>query len=226
MSLSRLAPLILPLVAALAACGHIPVSTLWALRDFDAATVDPSALRAAIRLPEALEPRPRGVTLTVGWWRDGEENRKHETKFALMETMAPEDVAPLAGERKAGTRLHAYRVDPADYAQIRALQQQFIAEKSRDPGKTHGSFGVGADACRRGELADGPLLTTSYLRARPFGDYLTLLKDVDLRTAVTTDKPLDALLPPCEKIAARAEPIAGTRREREPAINAENAAGR
>lgn len=207
--MSRL--IIAPLVASLAACSHMPVSTMWALRSFDAATVDPRTLRAAIRIPEALEPRPRGVTLTVGWWRDGEENSKHETKFALVEVTAPEDVAPLAGEKKAGTRLHAYRVDPADYAQIRALQQQSVEEKARNPGKTHGSFGVGADACRRGELRDGPLLTTSYLRTRPSGDYLTLLKDVDLRTAVTTEKPLDALLPPCEKFAKRAEPIVGAR---------------
>ncbi|MBG0812460.1 hypothetical protein IY145_24325 [Methylosinus sp. H3A] len=202
--MSRL--IVAPLLASLAACGHMPVSTLWALRSFDAANVDSKTLRAAIRMPEALEPRPGGVTLTVGWWRDGEENNRHEAKFALLETTAPEDIAPLTGEKTAGTRLYAYRVDPADHARIRALQQRSLEEKARNPGATHGSFGVGADSCRRGELPDGPLLTTSYLRTRSSGDYLTLLKDVDLRTAVTTEKPLAALLPPCEKFALRATP--------------------
>lgn len=192
------------LAASLAACSHMPVSTMWALRGFDASTVDPTTLRAAVRLPDAFEPRRGGVTLTVGWWRDGEE--KHEAKFILKETTASDDLAPLAGERKPGTRLFAYRVDPADYAAIRARQKEFLEEKARNPGKTHGSFGVGADACRRGELPEGPILTTSFLRTQAVGPYLTLLKNVDLREAATTEKPLEELLPPCGKFDARAEP--------------------
>ena len=203
--------LVAPLAASLAACGHMPVSTIWALRNFDAATLEPSALRAAIRIPEMLEPQPRGVTLTVGWWRDGEEKAKHETKFVLRESTAPEDVAPLAGEKKPGARIYVYRVDPADYAEIRAIQKRSLEEKARNPGKTHGSFGVGADACRRGELPEGALPTTTFLRTQPSGAYLTVLKDVDLRAAVTAEKPLDALLPPCGKLTSRAEPIASAR---------------
>ena len=60
--------------AMLAACSHVPVSTMWALRNFDAASVDPAVLRAAVRLPETFEPQKGGVTLKIGWWRDGEEN--------------------------------------------------------------------------------------------------------------------------------------------------------
>ncbi|HTO79805.1 MAG TPA: hypothetical protein VMJ31_08535 [Methylocystis sp.] len=190
----------------LSACTHMPVSTMWALRNFDAATVDPATLRAAISLPESLEPQAGGVTLTVGWWRDGEESAKREAKFILKETSSPQDVAPLAEEKRPGTRLYTYRVDPADYAEIRARQKQFLEEKARNPGETHGSFGVGAEACRRGEFPNGPLLTTSYLRTEGSGAYLTLLKNVDLRSAVTTEKPLDALVPPCEKFATRAQP--------------------
>ncbi|MCX7898658.1 MAG: hypothetical protein N2444_00960 [Methylocystis sp.] len=194
------------LAASLAACSHAPVSTMWALRNFDAATLDPTTLRAAVRLPDSFEPRRGGVTLTVGWWRDGEE--KHEAKFVLKETMASDDVAPLASERKAGTRLFVYRVDPADYASIRARQKEFLEEKARH-GKTHGAFGVGAEACRRGELPEGPILTTSFLRTQAAGPYLTLLENVDLREAVTKEKPLEELLPPCGKFDARAEPGGG-----------------
>lgn len=191
------------LLSALGACSHVPVSTMWALRNFDAAAVDPAALRAAVRLPDAFEPRPGGVTLTVGWRREGEE--PHEAKIVLKETAAPEDVAPLTHEKNAGTRLYVYRVDPADYAEIRARQKAFLEEKARNPGATRGSFGVAADACRRGAFPDGPLLTTSYLRTQQGGAYLTLLGDVDLRAAVTAEKPLDALVPPCEKFTNRAE---------------------
>ena len=82
----RLRPYLLaPLALALSGCGHMPVSTMWALRGFDAATADPASLRAAIRIPESLEPRPGGVTLEVGWWRDGDEANKRDAKFVLQE---------------------------------------------------------------------------------------------------------------------------------------------
>lgn len=191
------------LAASVSACSHMPVSTMWALRNFDASTIDPTTLRAAVRLPDSFEPRRRGVTLMVGWWREGEE--KHEAQFVLKETTASDDIAPLAGERKPGTRLFAYRVDPADYAAIRARQKEFLEEKARN-GKTHGSLGVSADACRRGELPDGPILTTSFLRTQAGGPYLTLLKNVDLREEATKEKPLEEYLPPCGKFDARAEP--------------------
>lgn len=183
----------------LAACSHMPVSTMWALRNFDAASVDPAVLRAAVRLPETFEPQRGGVTLKIGWWRDGEAKSKHEMTFALQETTAPEDVAPLAGEKKEGTRIYAFRVAPADFPAIRARQKEFFEEKARNPGKTHGSFGVGADACRRGDFPQGPLLTTTYLRTQPSGPYLTVLKNLDMREAATKEKPLDQLVPPCEK---------------------------
>lgn len=199
------------LAASLAGCGHVPVSTIWALRNLDAATVDPTVLRAAVRLPETFEPQQGGVTLKIGWWRDGEEKTKHELTIVLKETTAPEDVGPLAGERKAGTRLYAYRVDPADFAAIRARQKEFLEEKARSPGKTHGAFGVGAEACRRGAFPDGPLLTTTWLRTQPSGDYLTVLKNLDMRDAATKEKPLDALVPPCEKFADRAEAVTAAR---------------
>ena len=183
------------LVAALAGCGHMPVSTMWALRSFDATTVDPAQLRAAIRIPDTLEPQPGGVTLNIGWRRDGGE--PHEAKFILKETTEAADLAPLAGEKRPGTRIHAFRVDSADIPKIKALQAQAIEEKARGGGKSHGSFGVGAEACRRGELADGPVLMTTFLRTQAGDPYLTVLKNVDLRTLVTKEKNFDALVPMC-----------------------------
>ena len=171
----------------------MPVSTMWAL------------LRAAIRIPDSLEPQPGGVRLEAGWWRDGREDDKHTAKFVLQETTAPADVAPLAGERRAGTRLLVFRVNPADIPKIHALQAEARAEKLKNPGNTKGTLGIGADACRRGDLPDGPLPMTTFLRTDATRGYLTLLKDVDLRSAVTAEKSIDELAPTCEKFANRAE---------------------
>jgi hypothetical protein len=189
---------------ALAACGHVPVSTLWALRNLDAGTLKPALLRAAIRVPETLEPQPGGVTLEIGSWRDGEET-KHKVKFVLRETTSPADVEPLAGERRPGTRIYAFRVDPADIPRIEAIQAKSREEKAAAPGKTHGTLGVGAEACRRGDLPDGPVRMTTFIRTGAERDYLTLLENLDLRTAGAKDKSLDEILPPCGKFAIRAE---------------------
>jgi hypothetical protein len=187
----------------LSACGHVPVSTIWALRNLDAITLDPALLRAAVRVPDTLQPQPDGVKLEIGWWRDGEEDRKHNAKFVLQETTSADDTAPLVFERKAGMRVYVYRVDPADIPGIRALQAQAKDEKAKNPGKTHGTFGFGADACRKGQLAEGPVLMTTFLRLDSERGYLPVVKDLDLRTAVTTDKSFDELVPPCEKFANR-----------------------
>lgn len=185
----------------LAACGHVPVSTMWALRNLDATTLDPALLRAAVRLPDAIEPQPGGVRLEIGWWREGEEDKKRVVKFVLQETSSPADVEPLAFERKAGTRLWVYRADPADIPRIRALQAEAQDEKAKAPGKTHGSLGVSADACHRGEFADGPILMTTFLRVDLQRGYLPVVKDLDLRTGDTRVKSLDELVPPCAKFA-------------------------
>ncbi|WP_026599834.1 hypothetical protein [Methylosinus sp. sav-2] len=193
------------LLAMLGGCGHIPVSTLWALRGLDASTLSPERLRAAVRVPDALEPRPDGVTLEIGWWRDGRESEKRIVKFVLRETKSSADVEPLAGERKAGTRIHAFRVDPADIEKIRALQTETRAEMAKGGGKTHGTLGIGAEACRRGDLPEGPVMMTTFIRAGVERDYLTLLDGVDLRAAVGADKSLDELAPPCAKFANRVD---------------------
>lgn len=198
--------LLLPafLAFALAACSHMPVSTMWALRNLDAQSLEPALLRAAIRIPDRLQLQPGGVKLEVGWRREGREG-ENKLSFVLRETTAPADTASLAPERKPGARIYAYRVDPADIPRIRTLQAEAREEKQKNPGRTHGTLGISADACRTGDLPDGPLLMTTFLRTDAERGYLVLLKDIDLRSAVTRDKSIDQLVPPCEKLSNRAE---------------------
>lgn len=188
--------LLLAVIVSLPACGHVPVSTMWALRSLDVATLDPSTLRAAIRTPEGLEPRAGGVTLTLIWGRD--HSGRRDDKFVLRETTDAIDLAPLAAERSTGTRISAYRVDPDDYVRIRALQREANEQTAGDSGRSKLSFGVGADACRHGDLPDGAVLMTSYLRTQMRGPYLTLVKNIDLRALATKEKSIEALVPPCE----------------------------
>lgn len=58
-----------------------------------------------------------------------------------------------------------FRVNPTDIPKIRALQAEARAEKLKNPGKTLGTLGIGADARRRGDLPEGSLPRTAFLRA-------------------------------------------------------------
>ncbi len=49
---------------------------------------------------------------------------------------------------------------------------------------------------------------TTFLKTSEETGWLTLLRDVDLRTLVSNEKPLDDLVPPCGKMPNRIEPAA------------------
>src|SRR5262252_5558397 len=74
-------------------CGHMPVTSMIRLARVDFETTDPAQLRAAVRLPQALQPLPRSMVLrvavTVG------RNTPESRDFVLREIPQPVE---LAGE--------------------------------------------------------------------------------------------------------------------------------
>ena len=161
---------------ALAGCGHMPVTSMVKLARVDFETSDPTQLRAAIKLPQALRARPNGVSLRIAVrvGRAPEEARD----FVLSELPAPSELA-----REAGTNSHvfAYCIDEADLPRLTAFRTELIAKKSSGQNGSI-SISVQPQACRTGELPDGPVYLTTYLRTAETGDYVTLTRDVDLRT--------------------------------------------
>ncbi|MBB1094348.1 hypothetical protein HUU61_24070 [Rhodopseudomonas palustris] len=178
-------------LASLPACSSMPVSSMVKLARTDFAAADPAALRIAVRLPQGLRPRPRGVTLKIAVAVD---ETKQEQTLVLTELDDPAELLSLSGELTRNTAIYAFRIDPVDLPQIAALREQMAAHKAR--GKRGSlSLGVGAEACRIGPLPASPLLTT-YLKTERGGDFYPLVRDVDLRKelpgAVTPER-----IPPC-----------------------------
>ena len=161
---------------ALAGCGHMPVTSMVKLARVDFETSDPAQLRAAIKLPKSLRPRPNGMSLrlAVRVGRAPEEARD----FALRELPAPPE---LAREADADSQVFAYRIDDADLPRLAAFRSELIAKKSSGQGGSI-SISVQPQACKTAELPEGPVYLTSYLRTAETGAYVTLARDVDLRT--------------------------------------------
>lgn len=180
----------------LSACGHVPVSTMYQLRKFDPATFDPAQLRVAMRVSDAIAPRPDSVRLRLVATLAGQGERKMDV--VLLSVNKPEEVAPLGPFRQEGAKLHLYRVNELDVARIRALQAEGIAARSRNPGNNGLTLAVDMDSCRWGALPDGAIYSTTLVRVDPAQGYLVLLKDVDLRKELTKlGKSIDDAIPPC-----------------------------
>jgi hypothetical protein len=181
---------------ALAACGHVPVATMVRLHSFDFATFDPSALRAAVGVPDVFKPRPEGAKLVVTL-TFGDAPPQTET-FLLKRLTPPGDLAPLAPFAHAGATIYAFALDPADVARIRDLQAEGRRARAEHPGRNTLTIRIEANVCRLGPLPDGPILITTYIRPDEETGYLVLLRDVDLRETVrAAGKNLDAETPPC-----------------------------
>ena len=169
--------LILSMLAT-AGCSHMPVTSMVKLARVDFETSDPVQLREAIKWPRALRPRPNGVALRIAVQvgRAPEEARD----FILREIPEP---AELTREASADNHIFAYRIDDADLARLAAFRAELIAKKSSGQ-KGSISISVRPQACKAGELPDGPITFTTYLRTAETKDYVALTRDVDLRSIV------------------------------------------
>lgn len=178
----------------LAACTAIPVKTLYKLATTDMMAVDPAILRAGVRMPDWFAPRSDGVKLELGMKQDGAEAVTE--RFALESIPVALEGKALAAEGRSGYQLYAYRLAPQDIPRFTAFRQTLKAKKAEGGKKVKGSLSVGVDACRKGELPEGEIPVTTYLKLDAESGYLPLVVDYDLKKPVD-GKSLAELIPPC-----------------------------
>ena len=167
---------------AMAGCSHMPVTSMVKLARVDFETSDPAQLRAAIKLPRTLRPRPNGVALRIAVQvgRAPEEARD----FMLRELPEP---AELTREAGADSHIFAYRIDDADLARLAAFRTELIARKSRPKArarKARSRFRYGRKHARRASCRTVRSTSRTYLRTAETKDYVALARDVDLRSIV------------------------------------------
>src|SRR5947209_925054 len=156
------------LVLSLAGCGHMPVTSMVQLARIDFQTSDPAQLRAAVKLPTALQPLPRGIALRIAVTAG--RGPAEQRDFLLREIPLP---AELARETTADTRIFAYRLDDAEVPRLTAFRNEQLAKKREGSGRGL-AISVVPHACKTSELAGGPILFTTYLRTAETVDYVPL----------------------------------------------------
>jgi len=177
----------------LASCSHVPVTSLLKLSQIDFVTTDPALMRAAVKLPRQLRPRPDGMRLhLVVKMNNGSEEAQD---FALREVSDAADLLALRDELSSGSALFAYRIDPDDLARLKAFRATMLAKKNTGV-KGSLTISVRPETCRTETLGEGPVLFSTYLRTSETGSYVPLTRDVDLRSLDAT-RDIAALIPPC-----------------------------
>lgn len=190
----------LPAAVVLAACSHVPLGSILPLTRIKFGTTDIARARAAVKLPDSLRPRAGGVRMTVIMGLSGEPLQSQ--KFDLVESHDPEDQATLAAFASAGSVVYAFRLAPDDVARLERIRAVMIerAAELKQEGKSPGSnltIKIGAEEfCHTRDLGSEPLLTTTYVKTSETGQYITALRDVDLRLEPAVKDKIGTM-PPC-----------------------------
>lgn len=177
----------------LAGCGHVPVTSVLALRKTDFMTTDPANLRAAVKLPRGLRPRETQLTLIVVPADGG----RHERSFVLKEMPITDELSAVAVPGM-DEQVFAFAVEPADLPRLTAFRSEMKAMRREASGRSSLTLNVGSKACRDGGLTPGqPVMMTTYLKTGETDRFVPLLRDMDLREAAKPHS-IESVLPPCD----------------------------
>ncbi len=174
----------------LSACVSIPLSSLPDLARIDFMTTDVEELRVALRMPEAIRPRPQGVVMDAVLTVQGAQSK---TPFRLRPDDSGEPRPGLEAAARPGMGVHVYRLAASDVARFNALRRDLL--KAQEDGK-RASLGLGIEThefCSAGPLTEGPLPASTYLLTSETGRFVLLISDYDLRRNETTRAQLAAL---------------------------------
>lgn len=163
----------------LAACGSIPLMSYVALSRIDFATTDLDVMRVAVRLPEAIRPRPDGVEMqAVTKIGDGPEQK---TTFLLVPMPDSPALTGLVEVESPGFGTYVYRLSASDVQRFQALRGEL--SRHQQAGE-RSSLGLGIETkefCRLLVVPEGPLPVTTFLFTSETGRYVVITDRLDLR---------------------------------------------
>lgn len=198
MSLSLSLCRLVPLAAAglLAGCAYMPLSTIYRLKSFDLGAFDPSALRVAIRISDAVERRP-GAVVKVETVFGGVESTRQTQEIAMESVGEANELAALSSFAQAGEKVFLYRIAPRDVARVRALQEDGKA-RAQSGAKASVELKPEPKACLSRAVPPGPLYADLIARIEPQEPYFVVLKRLELRSELANrGVDLAEHLPPC-----------------------------
>lgn len=170
--------------AVLAACGSVPVTSLWKLRKLNLETLDPAALRAAVVHRPGLQLHGQGLVLTVSVSRKLRQpngstvTEQLEEKLPLQELRSTAERSLLAEYDGPQTSTQIWRVDPAALPRLQALRARALGWKGTDGGQRALGLGLELAGCQQ-KGAHNRAVTTLIRFTEP-GEYIPIVRNMDL----------------------------------------------
>ena len=174
----------------LAGCGTMPVSSIYKLRNFDIKTTNLAKFYAAVRIPESLAIREKGVKIDLGF-----KSEKAEIQFTEHIIMQQIDSLPspaLKGAQKSGYKIYIFKLSDRDAPKMRVVRSRITRlRKEHDDGV--GSLAIGVKTCKRGALPEGPLFLSTYLKSAELDDFVVLVDNADIKKLDDVEESLDKI---------------------------------
>lgn len=188
--------------ALLAACGSIPVSSLWKLRNLQLETLDPAALRAAVVHSPALLVQGQSLMLSVSVSRKvrrpggGTTTETLAEKLPLQELRTTAERSALADYESPRTVVQVWRIDPAALPRLHALRTTALGWKKTpdDAGQRELSLGLELAGCEKPGLQQRTV--TTLLRFADPGEYIPIVRNLDLAETMPPEE-LKQRFPAC-----------------------------
>jgi len=182
--LSRLSLSLALAASLLAACGSVPVSSLWKLRSLNLETLDPAALRAAVVHQPGLQIHGDALVLSVSVSRkvrlpNGSTTTELlEEKLPLQELRSTAERSALADYDRPQTQTQVWRIDPAALPRLQALRTKALGWKATDDGQRELGLGLELAGCQKG--GGKTRAVTTLMRFAERGEYIPIVRNMDL----------------------------------------------
>lgn len=159
----------------LGACSTVPLSTINAMHAFDMSTVDPAALRLAMRVPNTL-PLGAGVEaeLTINV---GVNDRAPQTlTYRMTELTSAAELAAMSAHARSGETIHVFALDARSAGELAAYLDEL--RRTAEPGSRSLSLGLGFSGCDVASSVSSVPFTT-FIRLGAGEPYLVLTRERD-----------------------------------------------
>lgn len=165
------------MVFVLASCGHVPLTSMVKLRNFDPTTTDIALLSVAVKVPENFRVGQDGVRIIMEMRKkDGTETRR-ET-FTLDENISAKNQTSLQKLASQYHRLTAYRVAENDFERLNSIRS--LARDADSKKLWSGSLSIDTKICRETNQIPKSVLISTYLKTDATGEYIPFLVNLDV----------------------------------------------
>lgn len=168
-------------------CSSVPVSTMWELRNFDLVTTDVAKLRIGVRAPVFMRITENATRLELGLSKK-DNTFKHKEVTHLQHASKGTELASLQRYRKAGYKLHVFKLTDEGLKKVARFRRHYQALKKEFGDDVAGSLSVSAGGCLEAESKGKPIKVTTFMKSSETGKFVILTNEQDLRTLTGDNK--------------------------------------